>query len=155
MLLFFAPRFRPQSDTDRQAGFLRTAQSHFHPKPTDIFVTPDTIRRSFLREGSFIEGPTQPPHRGTSPQLKAVEKVNGMTFDEYGAIKAVNWSSLAALLCCAKLYDWRAHHGREGTRSAKPSSRRSNSGWRNSTFSWVTAGSSASNSRNHDVVAIQ
>ena len=25
-------------------GFLRTAQNHFSPKPTDIFVTPDTIK---------------------------------------------------------------------------------------------------------------
>src|SRR5580704_13562110 len=69
--------------SEKGFGFLRTAQNHFHPKPTDIFVTPDTIRRSFLREGSFIEGPTQPPHRGTSPQLKAVDKVNEMPFEEY------------------------------------------------------------------------
>ena len=42
--------------SEKGFGFLRTAQNHFHPKPTDIFVTPDTIRRSFLREGSYIEG---------------------------------------------------------------------------------------------------
>ena len=36
--------------SEKGFGFLRTAQNHFHPKPTDIFVTPDTIRRSFLRE---------------------------------------------------------------------------------------------------------
>ena len=35
-------------------GFLRTEANHFHPKPTDIFVTPDTIKRSFLREGAHI-----------------------------------------------------------------------------------------------------
>ena len=35
--------------SEKGFGFLRTAQNHFHPKPTDIFVTPDTIRRSFLR----------------------------------------------------------------------------------------------------------
>src|SRR6202008_2938874 len=69
--------------SEKGFGFLRTSQNHFHPKPTDIFVTPDTIRRSFLREGSFIEGPTQPPHRGTSPQLKAVDKVNEMPFEDY------------------------------------------------------------------------
>jgi len=50
--------------SEKGFGFLRTAQNHYHPKPTDIFVTPDTIRRSFLREGSLIAGPTQPPHRG-------------------------------------------------------------------------------------------
>ena len=63
--------------SEKGFGFLRTASNHFHPKPTDIFVTPDTIKRNFLREGSLVEGPTQPPHRGTSPQLKAVDKVNG------------------------------------------------------------------------------
>src|SRR5258708_22606780 len=64
-------------------GFLRTAQNHFHPKPADIFVTPDTIKRNFLREGSLVAGPTQPPHRGNSPQLNAVDQVNGMAYEDY------------------------------------------------------------------------
>ena len=66
----------PKRDSDSCAP----PQNHFHPKPTDIFVTPDTIHRNFLREGSLVVGPTQPPHRGTSPQLKTVEKVNDMPF---------------------------------------------------------------------------
>ena len=41
--------------SEKGFGFLRTAENHFHPKPTDIFVTPDTIKRSFLREGSLVE----------------------------------------------------------------------------------------------------
>ena len=81
--------------SEKGFGFLRTAQNHFHPKPTDIFVTPDTIRRSFLREGSYIEGPTQPPHRGTSPQLKGVDKVNEMPFQEY--TKAVRFENLTSI----------------------------------------------------------
>jgi transcription termination factor Rho len=81
--------------SEKGFGFLRTSQNHFHPKPTDIFVTPDTIRRNFLREGSHIMGTTQPPHRGTSPQLKAVDKVNGMTFDEY--TKAVRFENLTTI----------------------------------------------------------
>ena len=81
--------------SEKGFGFLRTAQNHFHPKPTDIFVTPDTIKRNFLREGSFIVGPTQPPHRGTSPQLKAVEKVNDMPFEEY--TKAVRFENLTTI----------------------------------------------------------
>ncbi len=76
-------------------GFLRTSQHHYSPKPTDIFVTPDTIKRNFLREGSLIEGPTQPPHRGHSPQLKAVDKVNGMAFGEY--TKAVRFENLTTI----------------------------------------------------------
>ncbi|HEX7578081.1 MAG TPA: transcription termination factor Rho, partial [Verrucomicrobiae bacterium] len=81
--------------SEKGFGFLRTAQNHYHPKPTDIFVTPDTIRRSFLREGSHIEGTTQPPHRGTSPQLKTVDKVNGMTFEDY--TKAVRFENLTTI----------------------------------------------------------
>ncbi len=81
--------------SEKGFGFLRTAANHFHPKPTDIFVTPDTIRRSFLREGSHVAGVTQPPHRGTSPQLKAVEKVNDMPFEEY--TKAVRFENLTTI----------------------------------------------------------
>jgi len=81
--------------SEKGFGFLRTVANHYHPKPTDIFVTPDTIRRSFLREGSHIEGPTQPPHRGTSPQLKLVEKVNDMPFEDY--VKAVRFENLTTI----------------------------------------------------------
>ncbi len=81
--------------SEKGFGFLRSADNYFHPKPTDIFVTPDTIKRHFLREGSHIVGPTQPPHRGNSPQLKAVEQVNGMAFEEY--TKAVRFENLTTI----------------------------------------------------------
>jgi len=81
--------------SEKGFGFLRTAANHFHPKPTDIFVTPDTIKRNFLREGSLVAGPTQPPHRGTSPQLRAVEKVNEMPFEDY--TKAVRFENLTTI----------------------------------------------------------
>lgn len=81
--------------SEKGFGFLRTETNHFHPKPSDIFVTPDTIKRSFLREGAHVVGPTQPPHRGTSPQLKSVEKVNGMAFDDY--TKAVRFENLTSI----------------------------------------------------------
>src|SRR5205809_3769246 len=81
--------------SEKGFGFLRTAQNHFHPKPSDIFVTPDTIKRSFLREGSLVEGPTQPPHRGNSPQLKAVDKVNDMVFEDY--TKSVRFENLTTI----------------------------------------------------------
>jgi transcription termination factor Rho len=81
--------------SEKGFGFLRTAQNHFHPKPTDIFVTPDTIRRNFLREGSHVVGTTQPPHRGTSPQLKTVEKVNDLSFEDY--TKVVRFENLTSI----------------------------------------------------------
>ena len=75
--------------------FLRSRDNHFQPKPTDIFVTPDTIKRNFLREGSEIEGRLQPPHRGVSPQLKEVLKVNGLDFMEY--TKATRFENLTTI----------------------------------------------------------
>jgi transcription termination factor Rho len=81
--------------SEKGFGFLRSAENHFHPKPTDIFVTPDTIKRNFLREGSHVVGTTQPPHRGNSPQLKSVEQVNDMPFEEY--TKAVRFENLTTI----------------------------------------------------------
>ena len=81
--------------SEKGFGFLRTAENHFHPKPTDIFVTPDTIKRIFLREGSLVEGPTQPPHRGNSPQLRSVDRVNGMLFDDY--TKSLRFENLTTI----------------------------------------------------------
>lgn len=81
--------------SEKGFGFLRTAQNHFHPKPTDIFVTPDTIKRNFLREGCLVAGPTQPPHRGNSPQLKNVDQVNDMPFSDY--TKSVRFENLTTI----------------------------------------------------------
>ena len=67
-------------------GFLRSPGQHFSPKPSDIFVTPDTIKRNFLREGSFIKAVTQPPHRGHNPQLREILEINGMPPAEYGQV---------------------------------------------------------------------
>lgn len=69
--------------SEKGFGFLRTPQQHFTPKPTDVFVTPDTIKKTFLREGCFVKGALQAPHRGSSPQLKEVIEVNGMAFADY------------------------------------------------------------------------
>ncbi|MBT5706211.1 MAG: transcription termination factor Rho [Verrucomicrobia bacterium] len=81
--------------SEKGFGFLRSAEGHFAPKPSDIFVTPDTIKRSFLREGSFITCRTQPPHRGNSPQLKEVYQVNGMEFADY--TKAMRFENLTTI----------------------------------------------------------
>ncbi len=81
--------------SEKGFGFLRSAEGHFAPKPSDIFVTPDTIKRSFLREGSFITCRTQPPHRGNSPQLKEVYEINGMKFADY--TKAMRFENLTTI----------------------------------------------------------
>lgn len=81
--------------SEKGFGFLRSHDNHYQPKPTDVFVTPDTIKRSFLREGSYIEGKLVPPHRGVSPQLKEVYKVNGMDFLEF--TKVVRYENLTTI----------------------------------------------------------
>ena len=81
--------------SEKGFGFLRSSDHHFAPKATDIFVTPDTIKKSFLREGALIEGQLNPPHRGSNPQLKSVEKVNGMPFQDY--TKAVRFENLTTI----------------------------------------------------------
>ena len=72
--------------SDKGFGFLRSADNNYQPKPSDIFVPPDTIKRAAIREGALIEGKLQPPHRGTSPQLKEVISVNGTPFQEYADV---------------------------------------------------------------------
>ncbi len=81
--------------SEKGFGFLRTPDQNFAAKPSDVFVTPDTVKRSFLREGSLVEGPVQPPHRGSSPQLRYVDKVNGMLFQDY--VKAVRFENLTTI----------------------------------------------------------
>lgn len=81
--------------SEKGFGFLRSAQNHFQPKPSDIFVTPDTIKKNFLREGCLVSGPTQPPHRGTSPQLREVDSVNGMPFADY--TRAIRFENLTTI----------------------------------------------------------
>ncbi len=76
-------------------GFLRSPENRFQPKPTDIFVTPDTIKRHYLREGCLVGGSLQPPHRGHSPQLKEVQTVNDMPFSEY--TKSVRFENLTII----------------------------------------------------------
>ncbi len=81
--------------SEKGFGFLRTKENHFHPKPNDIFVTPDTIKKNFLREGCLVAGETMPPHRGNSPQLKTVVNVNDAPFEEY--TKAVRFENLTTI----------------------------------------------------------
>ena len=81
--------------SEKGFGFLRSPDNCFAPKPIDIFVTPDTIKRNFLREGCLVAGALQPPHRGNSPQLKEVRTVNDMPFGDY--TKAVRFENLTTI----------------------------------------------------------
>lgn len=81
--------------SEKGFGFLRSSEHHFQPKPTDVFVTPDTIKKHFLREGCQVTGPLQPPHRGNNPQLREVDKVNGMPFVEF--TRAIRFENLTTI----------------------------------------------------------
>ncbi len=81
--------------SEKGFGFLRSPENHFQPKPTDIFVTPDTIKKNFLREGCLVAGSLQPPHRGNSPQLREVDKVNNMPFVDY--TKSMRFENLTTI----------------------------------------------------------
>jgi transcription termination factor Rho len=81
--------------SEKGFGFLRSPENFFQPKPTDIFVTPDTIKRNFLREGCLVGGPLQPPHRGNSPQLREVVTVNDMPYADY--TKAMRYENLTTI----------------------------------------------------------
>jgi transcription termination factor Rho len=81
--------------SEKGFGFLRTPEQHFHPKPTDVFVTPDTIKKTFLREGCFVKGMLQPPHRGSSPQLREVLEVNGLSYADY--TKSMRFENLTTI----------------------------------------------------------
>jgi len=81
--------------SEKGFGFLRSPDNHFQPKPTDIFVTPDTIKKNFLREGCFVNGTLQPPHRGNSAQLRNVDAVNHMPFADY--TKSLRFENLTTI----------------------------------------------------------
>ena len=81
--------------SEKGFGFLRSGKAHYAPKPTDVFLTPDSIKRLGLREGCHIECTVNPPHKGNSPQLREVLRVNGKTYQEY--IHAIRFENLTTI----------------------------------------------------------
>lgn len=67
-------------------GFLRSPARSFQISPSDIYVSPDTIRRFRLRPGVEIEGMSAPPRKG-SPQLVEIQTINGLSPDQYMTLK--------------------------------------------------------------------
>jgi transcription termination factor Rho len=45
-------------------GFLRSPQSNYIPSPDDIYVSPNHIRKHYLRTGDTIKGPIRSPKKG-------------------------------------------------------------------------------------------
>jgi len=81
--------------SEKGFGFLRSAKSHFAPKPSDVFLTPDSIKRLALREGCHIKCTVNPPHRGNSPQLREVLEVNTRPYQDY--LHALRFENLTTI----------------------------------------------------------
>lgn len=69
--------------SEKGFGFLRSSKGNFSPKPIDVFLTPDSIKRLSLREGCQVKCSVNPPHRGSSPQMREVIEVNGRSYQDY------------------------------------------------------------------------
>jgi transcription termination factor Rho len=81
--------------SEKGFGFLRSSKGNFAPKPTDVFLTPDSIKRLALREGCQIKCSVNPPHRGSSPQMREVIEVNGKSYQDY--LHAMRFENLTTI----------------------------------------------------------
>ena len=81
--------------SEKGFGFLRSSKGNYAPKPTDVFLTPDSIKRLALREGCQIKCSVNPPHRGSSPQMREVIEVNGRSYQDY--LHAMRFENLTTI----------------------------------------------------------
>jgi len=69
-------------------GFLRTSAKNYLPGPDDVYVPNALIRRLGVRPGNRIEGKMSPPRReGQKPMLSSVATIEGMSPEEYRAVR--------------------------------------------------------------------
>ena len=67
-------------------GFLRSIENNFLPTETDTFVPARFIKELNLPEGVYIEGNGSNVDKGKSQALTAIEKINDILIDDYGAL---------------------------------------------------------------------
>jgi transcription termination factor Rho len=63
-------------------GFLRDPKRNFVQSPTDVFVTPEVVRRFALRDGHWIKGEVRRGNRGL--QMFRLTSINGDEPTDYG-----------------------------------------------------------------------
>jgi transcription termination factor Rho len=63
-------------------GFLRDPKRNFVQSPTDVFVTPEVVRRFALREGNWVKGEVRRGSRGL--QMFRLTEINGDDPTTYG-----------------------------------------------------------------------
>ncbi len=65
-------------------GFLRLLEHSYAPSPSDVYVSPNIVKRLGLRRGDFLEGYARPPkEKERFPSLVRLERVNGIVPDEF------------------------------------------------------------------------
>jgi transcription termination factor Rho len=63
-------------------GFLRDPKRNFIQSPTDVFVTPEVVRRFALRDGNWVKGEVRRGSRGL--QMYKLTEINGDDPTNYG-----------------------------------------------------------------------
>jgi transcription termination factor Rho len=63
-------------------GFLRDPKRNFVQSPTDVFVTPEVVRKFALRDGHWIKGEVRRGNRGL--QMYKLTSINGDDPEKYG-----------------------------------------------------------------------
>jgi transcription termination factor Rho len=63
-------------------GFLRDPKKNFVQSPSDVFVTPEVVRRFALRDGHWIKGEVRRGNRGL--QMFKLTEINGDNPSDYG-----------------------------------------------------------------------
>ncbi len=74
-------------------GFLRDPKRNFRANPADAYVPGLFIDKYKLDEGHWLEGPIEPPRRGTGPRLASVTSIEGVTAADF---KRRKWDELTA-----------------------------------------------------------
>jgi transcription termination factor Rho len=73
--------------SDKGQGFLRQPGSNYLPRPKDVFVPQNLVKRLGLREGLYLDGTAMPAQDGRGkvrpPQLVTVQQINGLDLDDY------------------------------------------------------------------------
>jgi transcription termination factor Rho len=73
--------------SDKGQGYLRQPGNNYLPRPKDVFVSQNLVKRLSLREGLHLDGRASPGHDGRGknrpPQLVSVEQINGLPPGDY------------------------------------------------------------------------
>ncbi len=70
----------------RRFGFVRTPSPTMKQTPGDVFVPPAIVSKNNLRTGCFLEGVAE-EKKNKSPEASLIEKVNGLSPEEWKKVK--------------------------------------------------------------------